>query len=70
MSLIAWHFWPTSCRLEQRMDRPFHEGPGSMAEEFSATLLDLGRTVRVTLEENRMVESPSRSARMAAFAYG
>lgn len=48
-------------RLEQRMDRLFHDGPGSMAEEFARRCSTLGRTVRVTLEEQGTVEGIAES---------
>ena len=43
------------------MDRLFHDGPGNMAEEFARRCSTLGRTVRVTLEEQGLVEGIAES---------
>jgi BirA family biotin operon repressor/biotin-[acetyl-CoA-carboxylase] ligase len=43
-------------RLEARMDRLFHEGPSGMIEEFTRRCSTLGKTVRVTLEDNGVMQ--------------
>jgi BirA family biotin operon repressor/biotin-[acetyl-CoA-carboxylase] ligase len=47
-------------RLEQRMDRLFHDGPSGMIDEFTRRCSTLGKTVRVALEENGIVEGDRR----------
>ncbi len=44
------------CRLEQRMDRLFLDGPAGMVDEFTQRCSTLGKTVRVTLEEKGVVQ--------------
>jgi BirA family biotin operon repressor/biotin-[acetyl-CoA-carboxylase] ligase len=48
-------------RLEQRMDRLFHDGPSGMIDEFTRRCSTLGTTVRVTLEENGIVQGIAES---------
>lgn len=48
-------------RLEQRMDRLFREGPAGMVDEFTQRCSTLGKTVRVTLEENGIVQGVAES---------
>ena len=48
-------------RLEQRMDRLFLDGPSGMVEEFTRRCSTLGKTVRVTLEEQGIVQGVAES---------
>ncbi len=48
-------------RLEQRMDRLFLDGPAGMVEEFTQRCSTLGKTVRVTLEEQGIVQGVAES---------
>ena len=48
-------------RLEQRMDRLFLDGPAGMVQEFTQRCATLGRTVRVTLEEQGIVQGVAES---------
>ena len=48
-------------RLEQRMDRLFHNGPSGMIDEFTRRCSTLGKTVRVALEENGIVQGVAES---------
>lgn len=48
-------------RLEQRMDRLFHDGPSGMVDEFTRRCSTLGKTVRVALEENGIVQGIAES---------
>jgi len=48
-------------QLEQRMDRLFHEGPSGMIDEFTRRCSTLGKTVRVALEENGIVQGIAES---------
>lgn len=48
-------------QLEQRMDRLFLDGPGSMADEFTQRCSTVGRPVRVTLEEKGVVQGIAES---------
>ena len=48
-------------RLEQRMDRLFLDGPAGMAQEFTQRCSTLGKTVRVTLEEQGIVQGVAES---------
>ncbi|MFZ1764266.1 MAG: biotin--[acetyl-CoA-carboxylase] ligase [Nitrospira sp.] len=48
-------------RLEQRMDRLFHDGPSGMIDEFTRRCSTLGKTVRVALEENGIVQGIAES---------
>ncbi len=48
-------------RLEQRMDRLFHDGPSGMIDEFTRRCSTLGKTVCVTLEENGIVQGIAES---------
>ena len=47
--------------LEQRMDRLFLNGPAGMIEEFTPRCSTIGKTVRVTLEEQGVVEGMAES---------
>ncbi len=49
------------CRLEQRMDRLFLDGPAGMVDEFTQRCSTLGKTVRVTLEEKGVVQGIAES---------
>ena len=48
-------------RLEERMDRLFLDGPAGMAQEFTQRCSTLGKTVRVTLEEQGIVQGVAES---------
>ncbi|MGC3976286.1 MAG: biotin--[acetyl-CoA-carboxylase] ligase [Nitrospira sp.] len=48
-------------RLEQRLDRLFLEGPAGMLEEFTQRCSTVGKTVRVTLEEQGMIQGIAES---------
>lgn len=48
-------------RLEQRMDRLFLDGPAGMIEEFALRCSTLGKRVRVTLEEQGVVQGIAES---------
>ena len=48
-------------RLEQRMDRLFHEGPSGMMDEFTRRCSTLGKMVRVTVEEQGVVQGIAES---------
>ncbi len=48
-------------RLEQRMDRLVLDGPQEMTEEFAARCSTLGQTVRVTVEEQGVVQGVAES---------
>lgn len=48
-------------RLEQRMDRLVLDGPNGMMEEFTARCSTLGKTVRVTVEEQGVVQGVAES---------
>jgi len=47
--------------LEQRMDRLFLDGPTGMIDEFTQRCSTVGKIVRVTLEEQGMVEGMAES---------
>ncbi|MCW5799522.1 MAG: biotin--[acetyl-CoA-carboxylase] ligase [Nitrospira sp.] len=48
-------------RLEQRLDRLFHDGPAGMIEEFTQRCSTIGKIIRVTLEEQGMVQGIAES---------
>ena len=48
-------------RLEQRMDRLFLDGPTGMIDEFTQRCSTLGKRVRVTLEEQGVVQGVAES---------
>ena len=48
-------------RLEQRMNCLFHDGPSGMIDEFTRRCSTLGKTVRVALEENGIVQGIAES---------
>ncbi|WHZ22078.1 MAG: Biotin--protein ligase [Nitrospira sp.] len=47
--------------LEQRMDRLLRDGPTGMVDDFTRRCSTLGKTVRVTLEEQGVVEGVAES---------
>lgn len=47
--------------LEQRMDRLFHDGPTDMVDDFTRRCSTLGKNVRVSLEEQGIVEGVAES---------
>ncbi len=48
-------------RLEQRLDRLFLQGPTGMIDEFTQRCSTLGQSVRVTLEEQGLVQGVAES---------
>ncbi|CAE6729333.1 MAG: biotin--[acetyl-CoA-carboxylase] ligase [Nitrospira sp.] len=48
-------------RLEQRLDRLLTDGPTGMIDEFTQRCSTLGKTVRVSLEQGRIVEGVAES---------
>jgi len=48
-------------RLEQRLDRLLTDGPTGMIDEFTQRCSTLGKTVRVSLEQGRLVEGIAES---------
>lgn len=48
-------------RLEQRLDRLLTDGPTGMIDEFTQRCSTLGKTVRVSLEQGRIVEGLAES---------
>ncbi|MBA3753746.1 MAG: biotin--[acetyl-CoA-carboxylase] ligase [Nitrospira sp.] len=48
-------------RLEQRLDRLFLQGPAGMIDEFTQRCSTLGQSVRVTLEEQGLVQGIAES---------
>lgn len=48
-------------RLEQRIDRLFRDGPTGMAEEFTRRCSTIGQMVRVSLEQDHVVQGMAES---------